>query len=229
MKILNRNSLLATIDSFNAAHFYDKDWRAEAENIVEWISGRLGGQGGYCGSFAMTASDWNRDFRLLTGERITTRAGRSHVIAQETSRVLKIIADDSGCEIPALKESEARLGELIFHDPRVNAVETGHFCCSTCSVAMWRFMSVGGFGKHSGLVKKGIERLKEVSTPAGWGRYPFYYTLLALHEFQLPAARAELDKQRESCLRRLKILQKKRDKYSMRKRDLILRILGESD
>lgn len=228
MKILNTKSLLATIDNFNEAHFRDADWGPEGDNIVEWMSGRLGKQGGYRGSFAMTPSDWNRDFRLFTGERITTRAGRSHIIAEEANRVLKIIELETGSQIPALKESEVRLGELIFRDPRIDAVKTGKFCCATCSVAMWRFMSKGGFGKHASLVKKGIDRLKEVSTPGGWGRYPFYYTLLALHEIEVPAARAEISKQEESCLRRLKILEKKRDKYSRRKRDLILRIVGDS-
>lgn len=74
----------------------------------------MGQKGAYAGSFAMTESDWERPFRLYTGEKITTRAGRSHVIAQEATRMLRVIGNETGEDIPALHESEARLGDLIF-------------------------------------------------------------------------------------------------------------------
>jgi len=47
----------------------------------------LGKTGAYGGSFAMTDSDWERPLVLFTGEKITTRAGRSHILARKKDHV----------------------------------------------------------------------------------------------------------------------------------------------
>ena len=91
MGILHLDSLIATVDAFNEAVFFGRSWQHEAPAIIEWMNGRLGQRGAYADSFALTDRDWNREFRLFTGERLSTRVGRAHVIAEEATRVLTLI------------------------------------------------------------------------------------------------------------------------------------------
>ncbi len=227
MKILDTRSLLATIDNFNEAVFSGRDWIGEAGDLVDWLQSRLGKPGGYLDSFALTSGDWSRECRLFTGERLTTRAGRAHVIAEETNRVLRIIKQEAGLDVPSLEESEARLGERIFHDCREHALETGEFCCATCSVALWRYMSAGGFPGHPDLIKPGLRTLRGArSATGGWNRFPFYYTMLFLSECPENQAGEEMRFHVKSCQRRLRILEGRKDRHSRRKRDLLTRILA---
>jgi hypothetical protein len=221
MKILNPDSLVKTVDNFNEASCYDIDWLVEAGDLADWISKRLGKEGGYLGSFAMTESDWEMEFRLFTGERIITKAGRAHVIAEEASRVLRIIEEETGVEI--------RLSLRIFENIKSQTLETGDYCCGTCSVSLWRYMNSGGFGEYSKIYSTGLRNLAVYrSEKGGWRRYPFYYTMLALWESKDPISRQEINFQRSTCLRRLRFLANRTtDKYSKRKLDLLGRVVAE--
>lgn len=229
MKILNPNSLVDTVDHFNEASFYEIDWQVEAGELADWISKRLGKEGGYLGSFAMTESDWEMEFRLFTGERIITKAGRAHVIAEEASRVLRIIEEETGIETQARKESEMRLSVSIFENMKSQTLETGNYCCGTCSVSLWRYINSGGFGEYSIIYKTGLQNLVGFrSEKGGWRKFPFYYTLLSLWESKDPISKQEINFQRSACLRRLKFLaNRSTDKYSKRKSDLLKRVVAE--
>lgn len=228
MKILDPHSLIATIDHFNEAHFRGQSWQAEAPAVAEWISRRLGQKGGYGGSFAMTESDWDADFRLFTGERLHTRAGRSHVIAEEAARVLRLIEADSGETIDALHEAEQRLGERIFGDPRGIAREQGEYCCGPCSVALWRNLLAGGFPGEADCCARGFARLADFrKEDGGWSRFPFYYTLLTLSEGgPFPEATRELTFHRSALLRRHRLLASRNDRYSRRRAEILRRTLS---
>ncbi len=114
LKIFNENSLIATVDNYETARFLGEVDTGEYSNTVEWVSRRLGCRGGYKGSFAMTEEDWRNPFRLWSGEKLSTRAGRSHVIAQEVTKMLREIEKETGERIDSLHESESRLGARIF-------------------------------------------------------------------------------------------------------------------
>jgi len=45
MKILNTDSLAETVSNFQCAVWQGLDWRNEAEDLVEWVGGRLGKRG----------------------------------------------------------------------------------------------------------------------------------------------------------------------------------------
>lgn len=229
MSILNPGSLIETVDNFNEARFFEKNCGNEFDDIVDWISSRLGKSGGYLGSFAMTESDWKREFRLFTGERITTNAGRSHVIAQETTRMLKLIEKEISSSIDVCAVSEQRLSDRIFEDPKSIARTTGDYCCGICSVALWRCVHAGGYKKYSSSFGKGLKTLGAYrQEEGGWRRYPFYYTLLALWEKHDASSLKEIDFHLQICERKMKALKNKTDQYSKRRYELLSRIIANS-
>ena len=225
MKILNTDSLILTVDHFNEAVFREDDWRDEADSIVAWVSEQLGG--GYWGSFAMTESDWERPFHLFTGEKITTRAGRSHVLAQETNRMLEIIEKELGSSIEAKAISEARLAERIFENEQSVALSTGDYCCGTCSVSLWRCLQAGGYPQYAKALENGMHTLTGFrEEKGGWRRYPFYYTLLCLSEVTNEDAVSEIRHQLPTILRRKKMLRSKDDQFSKRRYALLDKIVA---
>jgi len=222
MKILNRESLVATVDSFNAAILFDRPWQQEAEGLVAWVSTRLGQRGAYAGSFAMTDADWNRDFLLFTGEKITTRAARSHIIAEETTRMLNVIKITTGLDSDARTVSEERLAAQIFDKTEITAMTTGIYCCGKCSVSLWRCVSEGGFAKYSSTLCRGAASLAaHRDGTGGWNRFPFYYTLLFLAQADPKLFRQEIKYCAERMQRAKRLLPGKPDTVSQRRLHVI--------
>jgi hypothetical protein len=86
--------------------------------------------------------------------------------------------------------------------PRIGS---GWYCCSRCSVAAWRFLSVSDVPYREIVLESGLRILKDRRTPnGGWGAFPFYYTLLALQGIDLPQAKEELEYAANRCRRLLK-------------------------
>ncbi|MBD3233428.1 MAG: hypothetical protein GF315_06855 [candidate division Zixibacteria bacterium] len=70
-----------------------------------------------------------------------------------------------------------------------------------------------------------MKALKEHRDGEGrWKRFPFYYTLLAINDINLPEAIDEMKYTGKVCERMAKIL-KGNDKYNMRRLTLMERIL----
>lgn len=183
MKILDTDSLRTTVENFDTVYRTGSDWEAEFPELVEWISSRLGQAGSYAGSFAMTDKDWERPFKLYSGEKLTTKAVRSHVIAQETMRILRIMEQQTGEYIDALHTSEVRLAERIFSIEAYDTQHTGFYCCGFCSVSFWRALNVGSYPQRQEVLARGLETLLgHRDGPLGWKRFPLYYTLLLLSE-----------------------------------------------
>ncbi|MEZ5276029.1 MAG: hypothetical protein R3F07_06595 [Opitutaceae bacterium] len=230
MKILNKNSLIETVDRFNEAVFWDRDWVSEAGAIQEWTGDRLSDGRGYAGGLAMTEADWSRTFRLFTGEVLTTRAGRAHVIAEEGTRMLALIENVTGVSSQAREVSEKNLASRIFESEGSKADADGDFCCGTCSVALWRALAAGVYRGHASALERGLKTLSRHRLPGGgWKRYPFYYTVSCLVESaSLPAVR-ELRFHRETIQRRIGLLKKKSDRFANRRRELLTRALDLAD
>ena len=225
MKILHTASLIATVDAFNAAVIQSRPWQGEAPALVEWMSGRLGQPGAYAGTFALTNSDWHREFRLFTGERISSRVGRAHVIAEEATRVLALIRRSTGLDCEARRLSEARLGARIFDPAQSSVREDGMYCCGTCSVAFWRALAAGAFRLRQVTLRRALATLRASRDAAGgWGRFPFYYTLLLLSEIPVDLSRPELEHCRARVESAVRLLAHRSDRYSVRRRELLRRI-----
>lgn len=86
---------------------------------------------------------------------------------------------------------------------------------------------MGGLKNAKRELQAGIKNLKLHRDRSGrWRKYPFYYTLLALSEIDLPSAVKEMQYASRLCESLLKRTPK-RDKYSQRRRFLAEKILSK--
>ena len=117
MKLINQNSLASTLDSINDAFFYNQPLsKSERVQAAKWIASRQGLPGSYANMFAPTTKDFQAGLTLFTGEKITTRAGLSHILGQESCRVLLLLNVTSADVKSALEKETA--GYKADHDHR---------------------------------------------------------------------------------------------------------------
>jgi hypothetical protein len=102
----------------------------------------------------------------------------------------------------------------------------GTFCCGPCTIGLWRYLNAGGLPKYRDNLPAGIMSLHSNRDETGkWGRFPFYYTLLALSEIDDTMAIKEVNYAMPACERAFKRMNKE-NIFSRRKRDLLLRIMN---
>jgi len=189
MKMVNPNSLAATLEAVNEAFFYGRPIpKSQRDKCAKWIASRQGKAGSYAEMFAPTLKDFKGGVRLFTGEMVNSRAAVAHILGEEACRAL-ILLDVSAVTVrTALQRASlgmmTRLGE---------SRQRGMYCCGKCSVALWRHLAVGGLDKAEQRLTAGIKKLKSYRDGQDrWKRFPFYYTLLALSEIEFPAAEKEM-------------------------------------
>ena len=202
MNLVNRDSLAATLDTINEAFFSgqppSEDQRQEA---ARWIAGRQGLPHAYAEMFAPTPGDFAGGVRLFTGERVRSGAGIGHILGEEACRALLLLGvGDSEVDGALKRASRGMLGRLA-NDPRPD----GMYCCRTCSPALWRHLAAGGLDEAEARLTAGMKALRSHREGNGrWGSFPFYYTLLALSEIDIPPAREEMRHAAPACERYLK-------------------------
>ncbi len=223
VKLVNQNSLASTLDSVNEAFFYNRPLsKSEKVKVAKWIASRQGLPGSYADMFAPTARDFQSSLTLFTGEKITTRAGLSHILGQESCRILLLLDVTSADVKSALEKATAGFMERL----KLYIVpDKGMYCCASCSCALWRRLSAGGIEDGERILAAGMRTLKSFRDGGGrWKRFPFYYTLLVLNEVKFPDARKEMQYAAPACERLLK-RQTKGDKIVKRRRILAEKIL----
>lgn len=99
------------------------------------------------------------------------------------------------------------------------------YCCRTCTPALWRHLAVGGLEDSERRLTAGMKALKSHRDSKGrWKGFPFYYTLLALSEIDLPPVIREMRYAAPACERVLR-RSPRDDKFASRRRLLAERIL----
>lgn len=227
MKIVNPNSLSTTLDNINDAVFYNKPLtKTDKESVAKWLVSRRGKAGSYAGMFAPTPKDFVGGVKVFTGEPVMSNAAIGHILGEEACRALIELKVKTPEVKEALKKATNGMLKRLYYDhttPRLR----GMFCCGTCSVSMFRHLAVGGLDHAQKRLVLGIEALKRYRKGNGeWGRFPFFYTLLALNEIKLKQAVEEM---RYAAPKLEKYLKRatSRSKYTIRKRDLAERILAK--
>ena len=226
LKVLHKNSLYETVDRINEAAFFAHAIDpSEAESAADWIQSRMGAGIHYHGLFGLTPAEMDSGIFTFTGDRLQSASLR-HVMAEETCRAL-LFLESQGVKTgrSARQSASEELGALIA-GPGSKKMGRGFFCCGTCTVAVWRHVNAGGLQAEQPHLPAGIEILKQHrDDQGGWRRFPFYYTLSALIEMEIPTARDELQyagnrirrllkrpqKSTRFALRRMHILQKSLD------------------
>ena len=224
------DSLGDTLDAVNAVLFENlslsDDERAAA---AAWIANRPGLPGSYAGMFAPTKYDYAFGALTFTGETIVSHAGAGHILSEEACYALSRLVVDSLEVREALKRALRGIFQRL-DQAEVQGIFSGVHCCGMCTVALWRHFSASGVREDQRRLEHGLAALNRARDGKGrWRRFPYHYTLLALSEIDLPAAREEIcyaAKGVESALRRLiKNEMDDDNKYSWRLRVLFQRVL----
>ncbi len=191
------------------------------------ITRRLGLPGGYADTFAETAAERSRTVRVFTGENLGRNARRRHVLAEEACRTLRLLGRTTAHASVALHAADGRLlAQIAQVRERQPDTPHGTFCCPFCTVSVWRHATAGGLRTFVPELRAGLSHLRSRRDAiGGWRAYPFFYTLSALLEIDLPAARAELRHAAPRCARLLRNLRAQAP-YAERRRELLRRVLA---
>jgi hypothetical protein len=189
-------SLSRTLDAIDAVAFDGGTLPAsERARAAEWIAARQGLPGSKSGTFAALDGELRDGFVSFTGERFTHASAR-HILGEEACRVLRLLDVGTPAVRAALERADTGLlgtVALAEHDARYGN-NPGAYCCGKCSVALWRNLSSGGLDRQEERLRRGVgEFLRSRRTDGGrWRVFPFWYTVLALTEMDVPEARDEL-------------------------------------
>jgi len=158
---------------------------------------------------------------VFTGESIRSGAATGHILGEEACRSLILLDVDNSNVWDSLERAKEGMLSALNSYPK----NSGFYCCGTCTCALWRHLTAGGLDNSEQRLKKGMSVLRLHRKGDGrWKRFPFYYTLLALVEIDLPSARKEMQYAAPVCERYLKRSPRK-DKYAQRRRVLAERVL----
>lgn len=187
------DSLYKTIDSTQAALFsFEKISEKERRAVSTWLADRQGLPGSYRGMFAPTEKDFSGTVKTFTGEVISSRAARAHILSEEACRLLLLLDVHAPKTDLALKTASESMLKSLREDKSERHVN-GRYCCDTCSISLWRHLAAGGLREEEGVLEAGIESLVISRDGKGrWRSFPFYYTLLILNEVNPYLAKDEL-------------------------------------
>ncbi len=193
MKLIHKNSLADTVDAVNEALFFGKKIsEREKKNTAKWLASRQGVKGSYWGMIAPTGRDFETGIRTFTGERITTGAGTSHILGEESSRAIIALGVNDKAVLDAVSESNKGF-ERAMKNWLSAGKDEGKYCCGPCSASYWRHLAAGGLKNQKKRLDMGMKYLSKMRDGKGkWKKMPYYYTLLALSEINTPLAKKEL-------------------------------------
>jgi hypothetical protein len=195
--LVHPDSLGDTIDAINAAVF---EHTALSHDICReaamWIADRQGLPGSYAGMFAPTGYDYAFGTLTFTGEPVRSGAGMGHLLSEESCRALFKLSSYAPLSThQALERARQAIFKRIEQSEapgKWNSV--GVYCCGTCSVALWRHLLSSTEAGDFSRLENGLAELHRHQDGEGrWKRFPFYYTLLALGEMDLPGVRDEIE------------------------------------
>ena len=158
---------------------------ARVQEALDWVLGRQGLKGSYRKFFAPTEKDLSEGFQMLTGERYPGRKALTrHILGEEALRAVVLWNRRS---------HPAAIKALDGFDEMMNSNAGGYYCCYTCTSAYLRTLSVVNLSNCDEILEKGIGNIKKARASDGrWRGFPFYYTLLALSEMDVPSVKDEL-------------------------------------
>jgi hypothetical protein len=192
--VIEADSLSATVDAVNSAFFDGRTLSTrERLRVARWIAGRQGLPGAYADTFAGFPSERQKGITVFTGERVGSASAR-HILGEEACRALRLLDVREPSVGDALARATVGLMSCLdraARDPR--NTNPGLYCCGKCSVGVWRHLVAGGLDRHEERLRRGVRHLRSVRDgQCEWRRFPFWYTVLALTDIDVPEARQEL-------------------------------------
>ena len=193
---MHEGSLSQTLDAVNAVTFDRRTLPAgERKRVAQWIAARQALPGAYADTFAGFPDERVKGIVVFTGERMVSASAR-HILGEEASRVLRSLGVRDASIQAALERADAGLMKCLARaalDPRNN--NPGTFCCGKCTVALWRNLLAGGLDRREERLRRGVGEMLRAHRAGEnkWRVFPFWYTVHALYEMDVPEARAELE------------------------------------
>jgi hypothetical protein len=224
--MLDTTSLANTLDWLNEAWFDNQRLPDELRlQTARWIASRQGLKGAYAAMFAPTEADWQEPLVLFTGEKVTTGAGRSHILGEEALRALTRLDVDEAGIVTALETARKGIEDRLRNGESQGIY--GQYCCGTCTTSYWRSLASGALQEPEKRLSAGLKALKQERLGnSRWRRYPYYYTLLALVEMDAGMARDELRYAAPGCERLVGRKTSKAGLHSDRRKQLAERVLA---
>ncbi|GEM_PF-205923 len=215
-------SLAAIVDSVEEGWFFGRKVATSVLlSAAREMASRQGLPGSYARMFAPTGLDFRRGYRVFTGEPMRSRAGVAHILGEECCRLLLDVKVRDRSVSAALARTENGMLERLNSPESMRYNHVGFYCCGICTVSFWRNLAVGGLDRPGPRFKDGLQVLAGSRADNGrWGRFPFFYTLLALTEIDVPAARSELRWARPAVERSLKAM-RGTGRYTQRRRAVL--------
>ena len=229
-----RNSLAALIDEVNEACFFSRDVSKENRlGLARDIADRQGQTHAYAGTFALFEHEIERGIMLFTGDRATS-ASAKHIAGEEACRALRLLDVRDASVVAALDRATEGLLKCLARSEngpigKVFARNPGIFCCGRCTVGLWRHLSVGGLNRNEERMQLGLRALPKFHVEGGrFARFPFWYTVSALIEIDLPEARKELNRM-STQFERAAARSAGPEPYALRRREMARRALERID
>jgi hypothetical protein len=219
------NSLWGTVDQINHSYYFRETIPTKRKReLASWIADRIQEEGGYNGLFAPTNHDYENTVRTFTGEPVTSRAGKAHLLGEEALHSL-VLLNVHNTHVDKAKEVAINIIHDIVLQNEVEGKWCGFFCCGKCTVSYWRNLIHESIPFSRPRLMKGLEDLKSLRDGNGrWKRFPFYYTLLAIGDMSSEMVKDELLYIRP-VLERLSRRSHTKDSYRIRKEYLIRTLL----
>ena len=191
--LINAASLSKTVDAVNSAMWQNRRFQArEREQVAQWIAARQGLPGAYAETFAGFPAERDKGIVVFTGERIKFASAR-HVLGEEACRVLRLLSVRDRTVQAALDRASDGLMHRLREASETRGTNPGTYCCGKCTVGLWRHLLAGGLDRQEERLLGGVAHLRTArDSAAGWRRFPFWYTVLALAEMKFPEASKEL-------------------------------------
>lgn len=198
--IVHPASLAATVDALDEALFAGRTpTENEVEEFAGWVLGRQWTAGRLAGAFAPTEEDVTAGVRLFTGEMLRTQLAARNVLTVEVARGLFLLVPATPGVREALEGANRWLLGMCF----TGSCVLGE--CAHSAVAWMRYLAAGALDDAESRLEAHLQVLSQHRDRRGrWKRFPFYYTLLALSEINLPAAVAEMCYAAPACERSLR-------------------------
>jgi hypothetical protein len=189
--------LFDLIDAVNDVCFWDGKLAAsDRVRIAKQIASTQGKPGAYAATFALDATERKKGIRLFTGE-ITQSAAARHIAGEEACRALLLLDVNDKPVKDVLTSASQSLLDVLRRSEREHKDSTmggnpGTFCCCRCSVSVWRHITAGGLDRAEDRLAGGLRKLKQYRSDGRWGAFPFWYTLSALVEMDIPQVKSEI-------------------------------------
>lgn len=221
---LYKTSLSKTVDSVNEDFFFNRKCsRADRDEIALWIAGRQGKLGSYANMFGPTKRDFEEGLQLFTGEVVRSGAALRHVSGEEACRALILLNSRSKIVNAALDEATSGMLTCL---KRAVEQKRDMFCCGTCDPSLWRHIAAGGLPGAGRWLHSGMKVLKAHRDRQGrWRRFPFFYTLLALSEIDIPEAHREMQYAAMACEKYVTRAKKSSNPTVARRKAVVERVL----